>query len=590
MPNAKSRTRPKSISTPSDRVSEYSEDVVAKKIIAGPWVRLACERHLRDLRTGADRGLRWDSAAAERTLSFFPDVLRLAEGEFDGQPFALQPWQQFIVGSLFGWKGTDGFRRFRNAYVEIGKGNGKSPMAAGIGLYMLCADGEASAECYSAATTKDQAGILFRDAVRMVEASPALRSRIVSSGGLRVQNLAHPASGSFFRPVSSEHRGLDGKRVHYAAIDELHEHPSSIVVDKMRAGTKGRRQALVFRITNSGFDRATVCFHEHEYSRKIVEGQLEDDSWFAYVCALDEKDEWTEERCWPKANPNLEVSVPLKYLREQVREAQGMPSKQNIVKRLNFCVWTNQENAAIRMEEWNACCGIKADESPRAAVDRIAQELRSRPCFLATDLSSSRDLASSVKLFPPDSDIPEPYTGKYILLADFWLPEDNVAERMADARAPYDVWVRDGWIHTTPGDVIDYKSIGAKILADCELYDVLEIAFDPYLATSLANDLQAQGIDPDRLVKFPQRFEHFAAPTKELLDVLIPKRTIVHLANPVLNWNAGNLIVLENNNGDRRPIKKRDYGKIDGMVALIMGLGGGADSKIYDGPEEAFLV
>ena len=229
---------------------------------------------MRDLSEGPARGLHFDTAAADRALNFFPDVLRLAEGEFDGQPFILQPWQKFIVGSLFGWKGADGLRRFRNAYVEIGKGNGKSPLAAGIGIYMLTADGEASAECYSAAVTKDQAGILFRDAARMVEVSPALKSRIAASGGGKIQNLAHVASGSFFRPVSSEHRGLDGKRVHYAAIDELHEHPSSIVVDKMRAGTKGRRQALIFRITNSGFDRATVCFAEHEYSRKLVEGLL----------------------------------------------------------------------------------------------------------------------------------------------------------------------------------------------------------------------------------------------------------------------------------------------------------------------------
>lgn len=497
-------------------------------------------------------------------------MLCLAEGEFSGQPFLLQPWQQFIVGSLFGWKGEDGFRRFRNAYVEVGKGNGKSPMAAGIGLYMLCADGEASAECYSAATTKDQASILFRDAARMVEASPALRSRIASSGGTKVQNLAHISSGSFFRPVSSEHRGLDGKRVHFAAIDELHEHPSSIVVDKMRAGTKGRRQALVFRITNSGFDRATVCFAEHEYSRKLVERQREDDSWFSYVCGLDEADEWTDERVWPKANPNLGVSIPVKYLREQVTEAQGMPSKQNIVKRLNFCVWTNQENAAIRIEDWNACASPDGSEvtDPRSLVDQMREQLRGRHCFLGLDLSSSNDLTAAVKVFPPESE-----GQPYIALADFWLPEENIKARMAEARAPYDLWVRDGWIRTTPGDVIDYRSIEAVILEDCEFFDVREIAFDPYLATSVSNDLQAAGIAPERLVKFLQRFEMFAQPTKELLDVLIPKRMFAHLGNPVLSFNAGNLIVLENNNGDRRPVKKRDYGKVDGLVAALIGLG-----------------
>ena len=209
------------------------------------------------------------------------------------------------------------------------------------------------------------------------------------------------------------------------------------------------------------------------------------------------------------------------------------------------------------------------------------------------DLSSSNDLTSTVKLFPPEGDAsPE---NPYVALADFWLPQDNVEKRMAEQRAPYDVWVREKWIRTTAGDVIDYRSIVTQLLADCELYEVLELAFDPYLATSVSNELQAAGIAADRLVKFPQRFEHFAAPTKELLDVLIPKRAIAHLANPVLAWNAGNMIVLENANGDRRPIKKRDYGKIDGMVALIMALGralanSGPGSSVYTAQRGAFFV
>lgn len=537
---------------------------------------------------GLKRGLIWDREAAQRAIDFFPDVLPLAEGEYAGKPFYLQGWQQFIVGSLFGWKTVEGFRRFRNAYVEVGKGNGKSPLAGGIGLYMLCADGEPSAECYSAATTKDQANILFRDAVRMVEASPALSARIFKSGATRVFNLAHMESGSFFRPVSSEHKGLDGKRVHFAAIDELHEHPNSLVVDKMRAGTKGRRQALIFRITNSGFDRATVCFAEHEYSQKLVERKLDDDSWFAYVCALDENDEWTDERCWQKANPNLGISIPVKYLREQVTEATGMPSKQNIVKRLNFCVWTNQETAAIKVEDWNANVGFPLVEiDSKVLRDRMIVRLGGKPCFMALDLSASQDITAKVKVFSFSEDAESDLAGKLVVLADFYLPEDNVAERMKEARAPYDVWVREGFIRVTSGNVIDYHAIEADILEDCERYDVREIAFDPYFATSVANDLQEQGIAADRLVKFPQTFQHFAEPTKHLLDVLLPSRKLAHLANPVLSWMAGNLIVKEDNNGNRRPIKKKNYGKIDGIVALIMGAGRaiispGDGGSVYD--------
>lgn len=538
-------------------------------------MRLACERHLRDLSDGHQRGIRWDLAAALRAINFFPDVLRLAEGEFAGKPFILGPWQQFIVGSLFGWKNAKGFRRFRDAYVEVGKGNGKSPLAGGIGLYMLSADGEQSAECYAAATMREQATILFRDAVRMVQSSPSLEARIVQSGKRAIFNLAHISSGSYFRPVSSEHKGLDGKRVHYAAIDELHEHPTSLVVDKMRAGTKGRRQALIFRITNSGFDRATVCFAEHEYSQKLVERQLVDDAWFSYVCGLDEGDDWRDESVWLKANPNLGVSIPFEYLREQVTLAKGMPSKQNIVKRLNFCIWTNAENAAIKAEDWNACVGADLkDTDPRGLRDRIVAKLAGRACFIGTDLSAKQDLTAVVKLFPPIADDKDPeLVGKYIVIPDFWLPADTLEERAKENRAPYEVWLRDGFMHSTSGQVIDYKAIEAELLDDFERYDVRELAFDPYFATSLSNDLQAAGIAAERLVEFRQVFGNFAGPTKELLEVLLPARSLVHLANPILAWMAGNLIVKEDNNGNMRPIKRKNYGKVDGLVALIMALG-----------------
>ena len=226
---------------PSDPVAAYCNDVLSGRVLAGQPVRLACERHLRDLETGPQRGLHWDLDAALRIFRFFSNVLRLAEGDFAGKPFILQPWQQFIVGSLFGWKRADGFRRFRTAYNEVGKGSGKTPIAAGIGLYMLAPDGEPGAECYAAATRREQANICFQDAVKMVEASAGLSAHITKSGKKAVYNLLHRPTNSFFRPVSSEHKGLDGKRVHYAAVDELHEHPTPQVVQKMRAGTKGRR-------------------------------------------------------------------------------------------------------------------------------------------------------------------------------------------------------------------------------------------------------------------------------------------------------------------------------------------------------------
>jgi phage terminase large subunit-like protein len=286
-----------------DPVEIYARRVVAGDIIAGPLVRAACQRHLNDLDRGPERGLAWRPERAMRAIAYFADVLRLPAIEVDevsgeeivdatkSQPFLLDFSQQFIVGSIFGWYNADGTRRFRTAFVEIGKGNGKSPLAAGIGLYMLTADGQQNAEVYASAAVKDQAKIQYRDAVNMVDASEDLQEILEKHGEKEVYNLVNRRTKGFFKPISAEKRGLDGKRVHCSLIDELHEHPSSIVADKMRAGTKGMRNALIFEITNSGFDRTSICYQHHEYSDRVVTGQLVDDSWFAYVCGMDEGDD-----------------------------------------------------------------------------------------------------------------------------------------------------------------------------------------------------------------------------------------------------------------------------------------------------------
>ena len=273
----------------NDPVTAYAKGVTGGEIVAGPHVRDACARHLRDLKNGKKRGLVWDVEAAMRVIGYFRTVLRLNGGEHEGMPFVLHESQEFIAGSLFGWKRMDGNRRFRVAFIEEGKGSGKSPLAAGIGLYMMTADDEPRAEVYAAAVSKEQAHILFRDAVAMAKQSPSLSKRVTFSGGAGKEwNIAYLSTGSFFRPISSEStgRGKSGYRPHCVLLDEIHEHATNAMVEFMRAGTKGRRQALIFMITNSGFDRTSVCFEYHTYANKVSAGELEDDSFFGYVCAL----------------------------------------------------------------------------------------------------------------------------------------------------------------------------------------------------------------------------------------------------------------------------------------------------------------
>ncbi|EPZ7239349.1 terminase large subunit domain-containing protein, partial [Citrobacter freundii] len=268
MVEKKKKTR--STSSSVDPATQYAMDVTSGKVIAGPDIRNACQRHLRDLKEGSKRGLNWDVESVTRAINFFAQVLKLNGGEHEGAPFILLPWQCFIVGSVFGWKRENGTRRFRTVYVESGKGSGKSPLAAGVGLYCMMADKEPRAEVYAAATKKDQAMILFRDAVAMVDQSPALLSRIQKSGGAGKEwNLAFLQNGSFFRPISSDD-GQSGPRPHCALIDEIHEHKDNRAVEMMRAGTKGRRQALIFMITNSGHDKTSVCYDYHQYGQKVA--------------------------------------------------------------------------------------------------------------------------------------------------------------------------------------------------------------------------------------------------------------------------------------------------------------------------------
>jgi phage terminase large subunit-like protein len=562
-----SPTRPPSTSI--DPVARYAREVVDGRIIAGPLVRLACARHLRDIEEQAERGIVWRLDRAQYAIGFFRDVLRLNGGEHEGKPFELALWQQFVVGSIFGWYSDDGFRRFRVAYAEIGKGNGKSPMAAGVGLLMMEADSEPRAEVYAAAVDKDQAAIIFRDAVAMVDQSPMLNGRITRSGGAGKEwNLADKRTGSFFRPISSEHkgRGKSGPRPHCALLDEVHEHPTNAMVEFMRAGTKGRRQALIFMITNSGFDRATVCWHYHEYAERVLKQLFEDDAFFAFVCGLDEGDDWKDELVWLKANPNLDVSITRKYLREQVREATGMPSKQSIVRRLNFCEWVGAENPWIDEAAWRDC---------EITVDR--ESLRGRAAYAGLDLSGKNDLTALVLVFPED--------GRKIALPYFWVPADGMREREDRDRVPYSLWRDQGHLNTTPGRSIDYAFAAKKVQELMGFCDLKELAFDRWRMDDFERELTELGISTERVDfgKEPEGSPELIlrphgqgykdmGPAVDTLETDVLNGTLKVEKNPVMTMCSANAVLTPDPAGSRKFDKRsgKSTGRIDGIVALTM--------------------
>lgn len=532
-----------------DRATDYARAVHAGEILAGPWVRLAAKRHLDDLERGAERGLQWFAGRAEHAIEFI-QCLRHYQGTSAGKRFTLTPFQRFVVGSLFGWYAAEDQRRFRVAYVEIAKGNGKTPLAAAIALYGLVADGEAGAEVYSAATNRDQASICFNDAKQFVLACPPLMNRL-SVGG---NNIAYLATSSFLRTVSAEGRGLDGKRPHMAIVDELHEHPSAQVVEKMRAGTKGRTRALIFEITNSGYDQTTVCWEHHDYSCKVLQGVIENDSWFAYIASLDKDDDpFADESNWTKANPNLGISVTPEYLREQVREARDLPSKRSLVLRLNFCRWTEASENWIDLDHWDQCA------EPFKEDDLVGRE-----CYGGLDLASVSDFCAHTLLFPPAAD------GElWKLLLRLWLPEAAVAKMRKQGRLPIDEWVRQGLIQVTPGNVTDYGFIRKSINEDREKFDVREIAVDRFNSTQLVTDLQDDGA---LMSMFGQGYVSMSAPCKDLERLYMSHR-ITHGGNKVLRWMATNTVAVRDPAANMKLDREKSTNKIDGMVSSVMALG-----------------
>lgn len=895
--------------TSRDAVTTYARQVISGNIIAGPHVKSACERHLRDLKQAPERGFFFDLDKANRAIGFFKDVLKLNGGQYEGQAYELLPWQLFIVGSLFGWVDANGLRRFRIAYIETAKGSGKSPLAAGIGLYGLVADNEARAEVYAAAplalntlvptpsgwttqgelkvgdqvfsedgnpchvtylspiltdqkcfeiefddgtvivsdenhlwstidtrgqtprhykpnvvttkkisetlrsplgrlrhwiklanplntneidlpidpytlgvwlgdgrvsrgaicyhkndsqpiekiksagyevstmggqndtrygtiiglrtqlrklgllenkhvpdiylraskqqrqellsglmdtdgtctktgecrftnrekrlaiavhdlaiglgikahfreievtgtphyivsfkaaknlrifelerkynrqrefidaratgryikeirpcksvpvrcievnskshlylvtrshiathnTKKDQAMVLFRDAVAMVDQSPVLAKALVKSGiGASTWNLAYHKAGSFFRPISADD-GQSGPRPHIVLLDEIHEHKTATVVEMLRAGTKSREQAMIVMITNSGHDKQSVCWNYHEAAIHTNAAQNADDKYFndqffGYVCALDKDDDpFKDEQCWYKANPSLAYGLPgLKYLREQVTEAKGMPSKESIVRRLNFCEWTEAENPWISSQAWFGC------EDKSFDFDLLYD----RRCFAGLDLSSTQDLTALVLLFEPAK-----HDEHWRLVPYFWLPGDGLWEKADKDRVPYVAWRDAGYLEALPGKAINKLAVMQRCAEICSMYDVQNIGFDRWRIEDFKMLMDQEGVSLP-LSPFGQGFKDMA-PAVDVFESLIINQQLRHNGNPVMNWCAANAVISTDPAGNRKVTKEKATGRVDGIVAAIMAAGKINSESGTGIIEQAFVV
>lgn len=539
------------------------------------------------MENGHLRGLKFDPASCHRAINFFRDILTVEREEQDSRgdvtsqvlPFVLEPSQEFIVGSLFGWKQDNGLRRFRTAFVEEGKGSGKSPLAAGIGHYMLTATRKLRAEVYAAATDRDQASILFDDAIAMWARSPQLQRILHPTGKTKISQLSYMSRASKFLPISSGKRGKSGIRPYCALIDEIHEHPDESVVQMLRAGTKGNQDALIFEITNSGFDRQSPCWIYHQYSIRVVNGDLQDDQWFAFVCALDEdEDPFEDEACWIKANPLLGVTIQPAYIREQVAEARGMPSKEALVRRLHFCEWVESEQAAFTRSALEKVLS-------EVNVDALAEQ--GYPCFGGLDLSRVNDLTAFTLTWVLD---PTPDLWHFASRTWFWTPRDTLVARAKRDRAPYDRWANEGALEAVPGKRIGYGWVAEALASLCARYQPVSIGCDQYGLENLREQLSDRGLALPCVVH-PQGFQRRKIGEDEAgfdgaedvslwmpdsinkLEAAIAEERIRIDDNPVMRLCLTGVIYAQNRIGARMFDKDKATARIDGAVSQAMSIG-----------------
>lgn len=522
----------------------YAEQVRSGEILVCEYVRLAVERYYADLDRALDMGRYFDKKAAMRAIRFI-EKLKHTKGEWAGQRFRLEPWQQFVLWNIFGWKNADGTRRFRYAYIEIARKNGKTALSAGVGLYMLFADGESRPEVYSAATVKDQAKICFSDAVEIVKATD-LKNYLTPYRN----SIVYELKGGTMKPLSSDYGTHDGLNPSCGIIDEFHAHKDSGMFDVIKSAFGARRQPLMFIITTAGFDKSGVCYAYRENVIKVLRGVNEDDSLFGIIYTLDDKSEWDDPKMWIKANPNLGVSLSADYLADQVKDAKNRPEAVRNVMTKNVDLWVDAERTWILDDAWQKCIGTTDPAN-----------LKGCACWGGLDLSNVSDITAYVLLFHEND--------RFQLLPHFWIPEEKMLEKVRKENINYDKWVAEGYVTVTPGNVIDYDFVKADILRIVADYDLRTSAYDRWNSSQTIIDLQNEGMECN---PFGQGYGSMSAPTKEF-EKLVLTGKIEHFGNPVLRWMLASTLVKTDPAGNIKPDKEKSTQKIDGMVAAIMALG-----------------
>ncbi len=487
-------------------------------------------------KSGASKG--------ELAVQFFR-ALRHTKGRWAGRPFELLPWQERIIRTLFGTLRPDGKRQYRTAFIATPRKSGKSTLAAGIALYLLF-EGEPGGEVYSAAADRDQAAIVFEQAKQMVLNSPAL----ARYAEVYKRSIVVPRLAATYKVLSADAPTKHGLNAHGVIFDELHAQPNRELWDTLITSTGAREQPLVVAITTAGYDQNSICYELHDYARKVLDGVIDDPSFFAYIAAADEEDDWTDPATWRKANPSLGFTVQEAFYQQEAERAKQMPAYQNTFRRLYLNQWVSSESRWLDISTWDASAGLV-----------VTEDLAGRGCYAGIDLSSTQDLTAVVLAFPMDD-------GTVHVLPHFFIPEATARQKEKKDRVPLLTWARQGFVHLTPGNVVDHSFLYQKIKQLAQKYQVREWAYDRWNADALVQRLQEDGA---RVVPVGMGFSSLSAPMK-YLETLVLSRKLVHGGHPVLRWNADNVQTEQDAAGNIKPSKAKSRQRIDGIVALVLAL------------------
>jgi phage terminase large subunit-like protein len=528
-----------------DQIAQkYAEDVVKGRIAAGEFVKLSCRRHLNDLKKQQKRTFpyRLNPKKVEKVCKFISQLKHI-KGKWAGTEIKLEPWQVFFLANVFGWeRKSDGLRRFREAYLEVPRKNAKSTLAAGIGLYMLTADGEPGAEVYAGATTEKQAWEVFNPARLMSKRDAEFLEHFDLTVAAR--SIFSEANAAKFEPIVGDPG--DGSSPHCSITDEYHEHPTDRQYDTMATGMGAREQPLRLITTTAGVDISSPCYLKRDEVIKVLREIIEDPEIFGLIYTLDDEDEWTEYENWKKANPNYGVSVFNDYLIGRLRTAINNPAKRNIIRCKHLNQWMNSAALWMDILKWKRC----ADTT--LSIDDFAGE----KCEIALDLATKIDLAAKAYIFHKN--------GKRYLFLKFYAPEEAVQNN-----SRYQQWVAQGWIKETMGDVIDFEQIKDDLREDCKRFDIQHIAYDPWQATQLATEMLAEGAP---MMEYRNTVGTMSEPMKQLQSDAYAGK-IVYNGDPVLDWMMSNVTAKLDFKDNIFPRKEIDANKIDGVVASIMAMG-----------------